>query len=173
MNKKKSNIIAALAVVILIIGAVVLLSGRDNSEVTNSQNAGNSISPQQANQSPPQRAATPAAQLSTGVDGYVPYSETVLSDARGTKRVVFFHADWCPTCRGFESEIRQEGVPEGITIVKASFDNDVDLKREYGVTVQSTFVLLDENGEPAMRWPFGQGLSGITDLYEQVASSQM
>ena len=155
--------IGVVAIVILVAGAFVVMSGDDTEDVA--QSTANS-SQQSQTQSQP-TTETP----STGVERYVPYSEAALADTSDTKRVLFFHATWCSTCNAFEREIEAQGVPEGITIVKANFDSDTDLKREYGVTVQSTFVLLDDQDQSVMSWPFGQGLSGISDLYEQVQSS--
>jgi len=100
---------------------------------------------------------------------YIEYSEANLASSVGTKQILFFHAPWCSTCNAFEKEIIADGVPEEITILKADYDSETDLKQKYGVRLQSTFVLLDENGEVEQAWPFGQGLSNdIANLYDQV-----
>lgn len=102
------------------------------------------------------------------IAGYVDYSVEAIAENSDTSRVVFFHADWCSTCNFYERQIKEVGVPEGITVLKADFDRDTELKKKYGVRVQSTFVLLDENGEVARTWPFAAGLNGIQDLYDAV-----
>src|SRR3990167_9582475 len=33
------------------------------------------------------------------------------------RRLLFFHAPWCPQCRALEKSIQAEGVPEGVTII--------------------------------------------------------
>lgn len=101
-------------------------------------------------------------------ENYVDFSEETLLATADTKRIVFFHADWCSTCTFFEKQIKEQGVPENVTILKANYDRELELKSRYGVTVQSTFVLLDENGEVERTWPFASGLRSIQDLYTAV-----
>lgn len=100
--------------------------------------------------------------------GYVEYSQENLAKSEGTSRVVFFHANWCSTCNYFEGQIESDGVPEGVTILKVDYDKDTDVKKLYGVSVQSTFVLLDDNGDVKETWPFASGLRSIQDLYDSV-----
>lgn len=76
---------------------------------------------------------------------YVEYSESKLAAADGT-RVLFFHASWCPQCRALEADIEKQGVPEGTTIFKVDYDNAQDLRKKYGVTLQTTVVKVDEKG---------------------------
>ena len=90
-------------------------------------------------------ADTPSESASTPATGtYTAYSEAALSEAQGQK-VLFFHASWCPQCRSIESGIEAQGVPEGYTILKVDYDTNQDLRDQYGVTLQTTFVKLDEN----------------------------
>lgn len=63
--------------------------------------------------------------------------------------VMFFHAPWCPDCVATEASLRSEGVPDGLTVVKADFDTETDLRATYGVTVQHSFVQLD--GDDAVK----------------------
>lgn len=162
-------IIPAIIAIVVTIGAVVALSGGSDEDSTVSTPSSSNSTNSSDDSAQAARPTTPTS--STGVDRYVTYSDSVLADSTDSKRVLFFHATWCTVCNAFEREIKAEGVPEGITLIKANFDNDTDLKKEYGITVQSTFVLLDENNEAVRSWPFGQGLSNIGDLYEQVQSS--
>ncbi len=68
------------------------------------------------------------------------------SEREGTTVVLFFHAPWCPSCRATEDSLRADGVPAGLTVVKVDFDTATDLRRQYGVTVQHTFVQVDPSG---------------------------
>jgi len=105
----------------------------------------------------------------TGVDRYETYSSSTLANGKGTKRVLFFHANWCSTCEEFERQIKTTGVPEGITIIKANYDKEIKLKQKFKVNVQSTFLQLDDNGDVVKRWAFGAGLKGdINNLYNQL-----
>ena len=66
--------------------------------------------------------------------------------------VLFFHADWCPDCRATGESLDSEGVPDGLTVVKVDFDEATELRREYGVTVQHTFVHVDDEGTALSTW---------------------
>jgi thiol:disulfide interchange protein len=156
MNKV---VIASFSAVILLIIGVIVLSGEDASVPDNEFSANTNL--QESN------TRSPVPEQADG--GYQEYSEAALASAVDTKRVVFFHAPWCSTCNAFEKEILEQGVPDGITILKADYDNDTDLRQQYNVRLQSTFVLLDTEGNVEQTWPFGQGLSGdISNLYDQV-----
>ena len=81
-----------------------------------------------------------------GVAGvYVDYSDTAVANASGT-RLLFFHAPWCPQCRAIESDILSAGVPDDVTIIKVDYDSHQDLRQQYGVTLQTTFVEVDAAG---------------------------
>ena len=64
-------------------------------------------------------------------------------------KVLFFHASWCPACRGAHDEItsRSADLPDGALVLKTDYDLSQDLRVKYGVTGQHTFVFLDENNE--------------------------
>ena len=76
---------------------------------------------------------------------YVTYTDTELAEAQGTK-LIFFHASWCPQCRAIEKDIKQQGVPNGVTILKADYDTSQQLRQRYGVTIQTTIVKVDDQG---------------------------
>lgn len=61
--------------------------------------------------------------------------------------VLFFSASWCPTCQASIKSLDADGVPGGLTVVKVDYDQANDLKKEYGVTVQHTYVQVDESGD--------------------------
>jgi len=62
--------------------------------------------------------------------------------------VLFFHAAWCSTCKQADGNLTADpaGIPAGLTIVKVDFDSSTDLRREYGVTQQHTFVSIGPDG---------------------------
>ncbi len=80
------------------------------------------------------------------VNNYVVYEEGAIEAAEG-QVVLFFHAVWCPQCLQLERDIRQNGVPEGYTIIEVDFDRYQDLRQRYEVVAQTTLVRLDENGD--------------------------
>ena len=61
--------------------------------------------------------------------------------------VLFFSASWCPTCQASIKSLDADGVPAGLTVVKVDYDRANELKKEYGVTVQHTYVQVDEAGD--------------------------
>jgi len=66
--------------------------------------------------------------------------------------VLYFHASWCHNCQDTDASIEADGVPAGLTLVKIDYDERTDLRQEYGVTVQHTFVLVDEGGTRQDIW---------------------
>lgn len=75
--------------------------------------------------------------------------------------VLFFAADWCPTCRSALQDINANGARmNGITVVVVDYDKAADLKAKYGVTSQHTFVQIDAQGEKLAIWN-GGGVDAI------------
>lgn len=72
--------------------------------------------------------------------------------------VLFFTASWCPTCAETVRSLDASGVPAGLTVVSVDFDAATDLRTQYGVTVQHTFVQIDEAGDVLAK--FTGALSG-------------
>lgn len=90
---------------------------------------------------------TPVASQATENTGvYVDYQADIIAQTMG-KKVLFFYAPWCSQCRSIEAGIKEQGVPAGLTIIKVDYDSNQDLRKKYGVTLQTTFVKVDDNGE--------------------------
>lgn len=86
----------------------------------------------------------------TETEAYTPYTEELYSSLVGKQAfALFFHAEWCPTCRQMEKEITANlsTLPEGTQILKADFDKESELKKEYGITSQSTVVIINAKGK--------------------------
>lgn len=99
---------------------------------------------------------------------YVTYSESTLDqilEDQG-RALLFFHANWCPTCRSADLSIKNEGssLPENLTILKTDYDKELDLKRKYAVTIQHTFVLVDANMNEITKWQGG----GVETIIENL-----
>lgn len=80
---------------------------------------------------------------------FVAYTASQFADLEGSQGfAVFFHADWCPTCIGLEKDLEANigSFPRGAKILEANFDTELDLRKKYGVNVQSTVVIIDKNG---------------------------
>lgn len=90
--------------------------------------------------------------LPTETNGkYDAFSQDKLAAADGDV-YLFFHASWCPQCRSIESGIESQGVPSGITILKVDYDSNQALRQKYGVTIQTTFVKVTQDGEFISRY---------------------
>ncbi len=94
---------------------------------------------------------------------YETYSPEKLTLAENDDVLLFFHADWCPICRGLESEIKADlsAIPDGVHILKVDYDTAIALRQKYGVTVQHTFVQVDAQGNLVQKFSTENKLSGV------------
>ena len=83
---------------------------------------------------------------------YEIYKDLLLNDAEYDKTILFFYAPWCSECRAFEEAIQKEGVPAGTQILKVDYDSNQELRKKYGVTLQTTFVRVDKSGAKQKLW---------------------
>ena len=92
--------------------------------------------------------STDSASSSNGPEhgSYVEYSSSLLDSTKGTK-ILFFHAPWCPQCRALDNDLQTASLPAKVTIFKTDYDTHQDLRRKYGVTLQTTFVAVDDHGK--------------------------
>ena len=75
--------------------------------------------------------------------------------------VLFFAADWCPTCQAAMKELDSEAARLGdITVVVVNYDRASDLKRKYGISYQHTYVQIDAEGNKIALWN-GGGIDGV------------
>jgi thioredoxin 1 len=109
----------------------------------------------------PVLAAAPAAP-----SGYLPYTPAAFQAARGERRVLFFHATWCPTCKAADADIRAKlsELPKDVALFKTDYDKEVALKTRYGVTYQHTFVLVDSAGNALKKWNGGSMADVLSNL---------
>ena len=73
--------------------------------------------------------------------------------AKGTPVIVDFAASWCPTCKAQKPIVQgllAEPKLKPVTLFLADFDTEVALKKQLGVTQQSTFVVF-KNGKEVGR----------------------
>ncbi len=92
---------------------------------------------------------TAVASYKTEEPVYEDFSQEKYEELKGSKPVVlFFHAEWCPTCKQIEGDVTTElsNFPKGTKILQADFDTENELKAEYDIVVQSTLVVLDADG---------------------------
>jgi len=84
-------------------------------------------------------------------------TEQLRSLAAEGPTILYFHAEWCPTCRAtmISFEARWPEVQPGLTLVIADYDTETELKARYGVTYQNTFVQVGAQGEKLQIWNGG------------------
>ncbi len=85
------------------------------------------------------------------------FSTTAFNEVTDKKRVLFFYAAWCPTCRpaneSFTKNVTQ--IPSDVILFRVDYDTEDELKKQYGVTYQHTFVMVDEAGNAVKKWNGG------------------
>lgn len=93
---------------------------------------------------------------------YLPYTSTAVAQAKGNV-VLFFYANWCPTCAANEKDIKAnlKDIPKDLTLLRVNYDDATELKELYGVTGQHTFVQVDNNGQLVKKWRGGATLKEI------------
>lgn len=88
---------------------------------------------------------------------YQDYSPEAFAAASGKKRVLFFHASWCPTCKAADQQITSalDTIPEDVVVFKTDYDTNTQLRNQHGVTYQHTFVQVDASGDQVTKWNGG------------------
>lgn len=102
--------------------------------------------------------------ITTTIPGsYIAYSADKLAMAEAGDVVIFFHASWCPSCRGLNADIEKNisSIPDGVTILKADYDKETEMKKKYGVTTQHTLVQVDKDGNLIKKWSGGSKLENL------------
>lgn len=103
---------------------------------------------------------------------YVDYSKTALDSSTSKRRVLYFYATWCPTCKVANTDFQTntDKIPEDVIVIRTNYnDSDTDqeekdLARKYGITYQHTFVQIDGQGNELTTWNGGQ----LEELLENV-----
>lgn len=106
------------------------------------------------------------------VSRYVEYSKSVLDQGSGKRRVLYFYASWCPTCRPADANFKEHAnkIPEDAVVLRVNYNDpdtdqeEKDLAEEYGITYQHTFVQIDGQGEEVTKWNGGQIEELLTNL---------
>lgn len=96
--------------------------------------------------------------------GYKIYNKSDFESTTGKKRVLFFYANWCETCRPADADFKanESSFPEDLVLFRVNYNDpdtdqeEKDLARKYGITYQHTFVLVDGEGNVIKKWNGGQ-----------------
>lgn len=95
---------------------------------------------------------------------YQVFSPETLDALPDQRRVLFFFANWCPTCIPADKEFqnRQAELPNDVVIIRVNYndtetdDQEKELAKKYGVTYQHSFVQIDQNGNAVSKWNGGK-----------------
>lgn len=105
------------------------------------------------------------------IAGERPFDQTLFDKtmAQGKPAIVYFHADWCPTCRAQQPIVdRLAAAPEmkDVTVFVADYDKEVALKKALRVNHQSTFVVF-KGGHEVTRSTGQTDEQDIRDTWEK------
>lgn len=185
MHPHKSNVAALASIfgLFLLIGILVLFTRNEEvePELTNSPTVNNEAQVRQLGTADTPTKTTESIETSGPTpskpteepgepikSNYINYSPTALSQILEDEgqALLFFHANWCPTCRAADKSIMQDGdqLPKGLTILKTDYDSETDLKRKYKINYQHTFVLVNKSGEEIKKWQGG----GVETILENI-----
>jgi thioredoxin 1 len=105
-------------------------------------------------------------QVSANPGAYVDYAASTFNADTGKKRVLFFHAAWCPTCKVANIDINNNvsQLPDNVVVYKTDYDTESALKSKYGITYQHTFVYVDASGTVISKWNGG----GVDEIIARV-----
>ena len=150
MNK---IIVGVLAVLILGVGGYFVMSNQ------NSQTTGTiyDISPTIVSQDVSDDEET------SENERYVNYTSERFEQNKNKRRVLFFYANWCPTCRPADADLmsNKSALPNDLVVFRVNYnDSDTDeseksLAKSYGVTYQHTFIQVDAEGKEVIKWNGG------------------
>lgn len=177
MKKGNSTLIVLLVVIVLFVLGFVIFGGSQNEERIIEHEQGDAME-QKEEEVMEQNSAGDTmvegevmeldsgdAMMEKSSGSYEEYSSEKLARAENGDVVLFFHASWCPTCRAADADINASlsSIPEGVTILKTDYDSNGSLRQKYGVTMQHTFVQVDQNGELIKKWSGSPSLSAIVN----------
>ena len=137
-------------------GAESVASSTDPAAATASSTA---PAPSRPTSTPAPESAT-ASSDTTAAPAPTPGSYITLAEYQADKAaydsgdvVLFFNASWCSTCKIARDNLTADptAIPAGLTIVTVDFDEATDLKQQYGVTLQHTFVQIGPGGDELVK----------------------
>jgi thioredoxin 1 len=88
---------------------------------------------------------------------YVDYSKASYDASAKSKRVLFFKASWCPTCNAADADFKASlsTLPKDVVVFKVDYDTEKELKAQYGIVSQHTYVYVDAVGKAVKKWNGG------------------
>lgn len=155
MNKNTGIIIGVIALLVIVGGVYASMKSNDDVMMAKEKMTEEKVMVQ--------KEAMEKNDTMMKAGSYEVYSPEKLARAETGDVVLFFHASWCPSCRGLNSDIEANlsSIPEGVSILKTDYDTSTELKQKYGVTYQHTLVQVDKDGNMIKKWSGGSKLSNL------------
>ncbi|MDF2379115.1 MAG: S-layer homology domain-containing protein [Candidatus Gracilibacteria bacterium] len=101
-----------------------------------------------------------------GSPSYAKWVKQEYESKRGSEPVIlFFHAPWCPLCKRSDQVISDslKTLSGEVNIRKVDYDTFTDLRKEFKVTYQDTFIILNAAGDEVSR---KSGVKTFEDIQE-------
>ncbi len=100
----------------------------------------------------------------SNIGRYIEYSKSALDQAQEKKRVFYFYASWCSTCRPADESFRnnEDKIPKDVVVMRVNYNDtetdqeEKELAKKYNITYQHTFVQIDSQGNEVAKWNGGQ-----------------
>lgn len=149
MSKPKTIFVIP-AIIILAIGLAVayLLFISPDKTAAPSEQTIDRTQTEEKNEEKKEPAQPPASAIA---GAYIPYRDGIIAETKGEK-LLFFHAPWCPQCRALDADIKEKGVPDNTAVIKVDYDSSQALRQKYGVTIQTTIVRVDDQGNEVKKY---------------------
>ena len=105
--------------------------------------------------------------------GYLDYSADKIANASNGNVVLFFKANWCPSCKSLDEDITKNisKISSNLTLLKVRYDDasgaskeELELKKKYGVTTQHTLVKVDKDGNLIKKTSGSPTLQSVEDF---------
>lgn len=170
MNKNNKNLLALVIGIIVVVGVSFVVFAAQNNPAIEKQDVVEkvqeisdeiNVSEEMPNTEAPSISEESNQTSATG--SYEAYSADKIAQAADGTVVLFFHAAWCPSCRALNANIEanRSEIPSGVSILKADYDEETELRKKYGVTTQHTLVQVDKDGNLIKKWSGGSTLDSI------------
>jgi len=147
-------------IVVIIVGVLIILSlfnrNSDTAQVPSQESVTDVQEDVALNGALNEAPETELAGLYTQYDGN-------LEQYAGKDIILFFKADWCPSCRALDGDIKSklDSIPDSVVLLELNYDTETELRKKYGVTTQHTMVHVDADGTAITKWSGGNRLEDI------------
>ena len=163
MNKTHLALLGILAIIVVAGGAYALT--RDKEMMDESSEVGKEAEVMKKDEAPESAKSDmkDTEEKMTKTGSYEAYAPEKLARADAGDVVLFFHASWCPSCRGLSADIEKNmsSIPADVSILKVDYDTETELKKKYGVTYQHTLVQVSSDGTLIKKWSGAPTLSAL------------